>query len=183
MKRTILLTTAAIMAASLAAPAFALDVGAGANVGGSVGANVGGNSDSVCSGGSGSSGGINVGGNANAGAQVGTDSGTTASTNSDANLALVISAIGSGDDNATAIQGMTDVSSVTVIDAGDLAQGDDEQALENAMSENEDGISGLRAAIDANADLKAEIVRQSPDSTDVVAVDVGADGALTVFVE
>ncbi len=180
MKRTLLLTTAAMMAASLAAPAFALDVGA--DVGGSVGANVGGSSGSDDSG---SSGGINLGGNANAGAsaQAQTDSGTTGSIGSDANLDLVISAIGSGEDNAATIQGMSDVSSVTVVDAGDLAQGDDAQALEDAMSEHEDGISDLRAAIDANTDLKAELERQSADSSDVVAVDVQADGALTVFVE
>ena len=183
MKRTILLTTAAIMAASLAAPAFALDLGAGANVGGSVGANVGGSSGSDDSGSGGSSGGINLGANAGAGAQAQTDGGTTGSIGSDANLDLVISAIGSGDDNAATIQGMSDVSSVTVVDAGDLAQGDDGQALEDAMSENEDGIRDLRAAIDANADLKAELERQSADSSDVVAVDVQADGALTVFVE
>jgi len=99
--------------------AVALDVGVGANVGGGVGANVGGSGSDN----SGGSGGINLGGNANAGAgaQAQTDSGTTGSIGSDANLDLVISAIGSGDDNAATIQGMTDVSSVTVVDAGDLA--------------------------------------------------------------
>lgn len=185
MKRTIVLTTAALLAsASLAVPAYALDVGVGGQAG--VGAQVGG-------GGSDSSGiGGNVGVGANVGAQAQTDSGsfdddsidsgTTASTNSDANFGSVISAIRSGKSNAAAIEGMSEVSSVTVVNVDDLAQGNNTQALENAVSDNEGEIADLQAAIEANADVMAELEGQSLDHSDVVAANVGADGALTVYV-
>jgi hypothetical protein len=176
MKRTIAFTTAAILsAASLAGPAYALDAKAGGQVG--AGAQVGG------AGNSGNSGiGGNIGAGANVGMQAQTDDGTTGSIGSDANLDSVISAMRSGESNATAIQGMSEVSSVTVVKVDDLAKGDDAQALETAMSDNEKAVSSLQAAIEANADLKAELAAQSVDSSNVVAANVEANGALTVYV-
>ena len=188
MKRSIAYTTAALLAsASLAIPAYALDVGADVGIG--AGAQVGGN------GGSDNSGGLGVSGNvdANTGAQVQTgggssddgsiDSGTTASTDSNANFGLLISSMQSGDSNAAAIQGMSEVSSVTVVNVEDLTQGNNIQAVENAKSDNEDQITSLQAAVEANTDLTAELEEQSADSSDVIAANIAADGSVTLFVE
>ena len=130
MKRTIAYTTAALLAsASLAVPAYALDVGAGGQAGVGAGAQVGGGSDN-----SGIGGNVGVGADVGAQAQTNsgtssttaegsTDSGTTASTSADANFGSVISAIRSGKSNAAAIEGMSEVSSVTVVNVDDLAKG------------------------------------------------------------
>ena len=189
MKRTIAYTTAAVLAsASLAVPAYALDVGVGANVG--AGASAGGSSNS---GGNGNSGGLNIGGglDANTGAQVQTgggssngsiDAGTTASTDSDANFGLLISSMRSGD-SATRIEGMTEVSSVSVVNVEDLAQGNNLQAFENAKSDNEAQIGDLQAAVAANADLVAGLETEAAESSDVIAANVAADGSVTLFVE
>ena len=191
MKRTIAYTTAAILASvSLAVPAYALDVGVGANAG--AGASASG-SGSGNSGGNGNAGGLNIGGglDANTGAQVQTgggssngsiDAGTTASTDSDSNFGLLISSMRSGD-SATRIEGMTEVSSVSVVNVEDLAQGNNLQAFENAKNDNEAQIGDLQAAVAANADLVAGLETEAAESSDVIAANVAADGSVTLFVE
>ena len=195
MKRTIAYTAATLLAsASLAVPAYSLDVGVGAKAG--VGAQAGGNGNA---GGSGNSGGIGLSGNVNAGAQAQSggsasddgsiDTGTTASTDADANFGLLISSMRSGEDSASQIGSMTEVSSVTVVNVDDLVQGNNLQAVENAKSENEGQIDDLQAAVGANAKLVAELEGQPDDDSDdipvsdVIAANVEADGSVTLFVE
>lgn len=183
MKRTSLITTTALLASLAAAPALAVDVNAGGNASTDVEVQAG-------------SDGANAGTGVNTDAQIGagttasdgsaaatTDSGITASTSSDANFGLLMSSLNGNVDTAAEIQAMTDVSNVNVVKVSDLAQGNNQVAVNNAISKNAEATTELQTAIEANSALKAELDQQSVDVSSIVAADVGADGQLTVFVQ
>ncbi|WP_457935449.1 hypothetical protein [Mesorhizobium sp. 10J20-29] len=180
MKRTSLITTTALIAGLMSAPAFALDVNAGGNV--DAGAQVGGAGANIDAGAN-VDGGANAGAGAGTGAKFNTDLGTTASTSSDANFGMLISSLNASAKTAADIKAMTDVSEVTVVMVSDLEAGANAAAIGNAMSKNAEARADLQAAIEANTDLKAELENQSVDVSSVVAANIGAGGSLTVFVQ
>jgi hypothetical protein len=65
----------------------------------------------------------------------------------------------------------------------DLAKGENMQALDKAISENQADVTSLQTAIDGNAALKAKLDEESVNSADVVAANVEADGSVTVYVK
>ncbi len=183
MKRTSLITTTALLASLAAVPALALDVNAGGNASSDVKVQAGGS-------------GANAGAGMNTDAEIGTgtsasdgsattttDSGITASTSSDANFGLLMSSLKSNVDTAAEVKAMTDVSNVKVVKVGDLAKGNNEVAVNNAISKNAEATTELQTAIEANSALKSELDQQSVDVSSIIAADVGADGQLTVFVQ
>jgi hypothetical protein len=117
------------------------------------------------------------------GSKVETDAGTTASTDAKANFGTVMSSIKAGKTNVSAISGMTNVSKVNIIRIGDLAKGNNMQAVEKAITDNQADIAGLQTAIGANTALKAKLDAQSIQASSVVAANVEADGSVTVYVK
>ncbi len=110
------------------------------------------------------------------------DASTTASTGARADLGTVISAIEASRSTATAIQAMTSVRSVQIIKVSEIATGDDKQALDSAVSDNQSDITGVQAAIMANAALKKQLDAETVGTSSIVAAAINADGSVTVFV-
>ncbi|PWK76238.1 hypothetical protein [Aminobacter sp. AP02] len=110
------------------------------------------------------------------------DPGVTASTGTKADLGTVTSAIMASRTSAIAIQAMTTVGTVNIVKISEVA-GDDKQALERIIADNEPDITGLQAAIMANSALKTELDKATIDTSAIVAANIEADGAVTVFVK
>lgn len=101
------------------------------------------------------------------------DTGTTAAID-DANFGTVISSIRAGKND---LGGLADDRSVNVVEMGDLIEGENRVALENAVEDNMDSIEELRADL-AALDLEG----LSDEEIDAaVAAEVEADGSLTVY--
>lgn len=124
-----------------------------------------------------------AGENAGAGASVGgdattgVDGNTTAAIGNDMNSAL--SAIEGNSASAQAIMGMEDVSSVNVVRLSEI-DGYDQAAIDDALGAN--GATDLQASIESNAALQQHLQQAGVDASSVVAAQVEADGALTVYV-
>lgn len=97
------------------------------------------------------------------------------------NHGSVISSINSAGANAEQIRALSPVSSVNVVEIDSLAGGEQGRAVENAVSRNETGIDDLRAAIETNAGIKAELDSRGVDMNDVIAAQADASGNVTVF--
>jgi hypothetical protein len=117
------------------------------------------------------------------GTAVETDASTTASTDAKANFGSVMSSIKAGKTNVSAISGMSTVSKVNIIRVGDLAKGNNMQALDKAIMDNEADITSLQTAIGANTALKAKLDAELVQASSVVAANVEADGSVTVYVK
>lgn len=115
--------------------------------------------------------------------QMQTDTSTTASTDAKANFGTVMSSIKAGKTNVGAITGLTTVNKVNVVKVSDLAKGNNMQALDKAIADNQTDITGLQTAISGNAALKAKLDAEQVQASSVVAANVEADGSVTVFVK
>ena len=179
MKRILATAAAALLSASvLAAPVYAQSSGqtdspesAGSDAGAAPDGGLGTNSPEQ------------AGENAGAGASVsgdattGIDGDTTAAIGNDMNSAL--SAIEGNSASAQAIMGMEDVSEVNVVRLSEI-DGYDQAAIDDALGAN--GSTDLQASIESNAALQQHLQQAGVDASSVVAAQVGADGALTVYV-
>ncbi len=108
------------------------------------------------------------------------DTSTTASTGAKADLGTVLSAIQASRNTATAIQAMTTVGAVNIVKLSPT--GDDKQALDKAVGDNQADITGVQAAIMANKALKTKLDAETVDTSAIVAANIEADGTVTVFV-
>jgi len=115
--------------------------------------------------------------------QMQTDTSTTASTGAKANFGTVMSSIKAGKTNVSAITGLTTVSKVNVVKVSDLAKGNNMQALDKAITDNQADITGLQTAINGNTALKAKLDAEQIQASSVVAADIAADGSVTVYVK
>lgn len=70
---------------------------------------------------------------------------------------------------------------IEVISTADLSQGNNVQALDNALDRNGTQVADLRTALNANATLKAALEAKNVNLDEVVAVDIGANGDLVVY--
>jgi hypothetical protein len=181
MKRIFGITTAALLGASMfAAPALAIDLGASA---GTSGAGVQADASGAVN--TGKSGGdpvVEGQTDMDAGANTtmpDVDAGTTAAIDTTFDSALT--AIDGSATTTQAISTMTEVQEVRVVSVSDL-EGHDAAAVERAVAENDADVDGLRTAIEANAAVSQELQAQGVDSSSIVAAQVGADGAVTIFV-
>lgn len=113
----------------------------------------------------------------------GTDDGTTASTGAKANFGTVMSSIKAGKTNVDAIAALTTVNAVNVVPVADLAKGNNMQALDKAIADNQADITSLQTAVSGNAALKAKLDAESVPASSVVAANVEADGSVTVYVK
>jgi hypothetical protein len=113
---------------------------------------------------------------------VGTDNGTTASTGA-ADFETLVASIEADSTNIEAISTLTTVGSLEVVRAVDLAKGEDMQALEKVITDNQAAITALQTAMTANPALKAKLDEQNIAAATILAADIEPDGALTVYVK
>lgn len=76
-----------------------------------------------------------------------------------------------------------DASTVNVVKVDTKAQGNDEQAWTNAMTRNQADIDALRTGIAGNSTIKAQLDAQNITTDQILGMRVGADGAVTVYVQ
>jgi hypothetical protein len=107
------------------------------------------------------------------------DAGTTAAIAPTFDGAL--GAIGGNSASAQSIGSMSEISAVNVVKIDEL-EGADAAAVDSAVTENEAGVTELRTSIEANAALSQELETQGVEASSVVAAQVEADGALTLYV-
>ena len=108
----------------------------------------------------------------------GVDTETTAAIGSTFDGAL--SAIGNNSTNAESLGSMTEVSSVNVVSVGEL-EGSDPALVDQAVTDNQDGVDELRASIEANQALSQELETQGVDASSVIGAELGVDGEVTVY--
>ncbi|WP_265518105.1 hypothetical protein [Nitratireductor luteus] len=125
---------------------------------------------------------MDAGAGTDTGADVGVDTGVTASTGTEANFGSVISAIQASGTAAADVQAVTDASNIEIIRVGDLAQGESMNALDNALSQNQEDVEALRDAVEANSTVAAKLEEEQVQVENVVAAETSADGNLVVYV-
>jgi hypothetical protein len=87
------------------------------------------------------------------------------------------------------VKGLTTVnpSDVQLVNAEDLAKGNDVKALSEALTKNQTDIEGLRAALGANQTIGTMLAADpgaaamKPSVKDVVAADVSPDGKVILY--
>jgi hypothetical protein len=166
MKRILAITTAALMSASvMAAPALAQSTpGATPETGATTTPESGSNTMPQTG---------------TTGASPDVDTGTTAAIGADFNTALV--AIEGNSASAATIGSITDIERVSVVQMNTL-EGHNAAALEDALAANDASVDALKASIEANTAMSSELATQGVDTDDIVAAQVAADGAVTVYV-
>jgi hypothetical protein len=189
MKATAAISIAALVAALAATPSLALDlnVGGGANAAATVASDS--NSTSADAGvgvdlkASAKGKGVNSG-------DLGVDATTTGAINAsasddaldiDTRLDLLVKLINDADYDETSFNTWADASATAVIKTNDLFDADGQAKIDAALQANLDEQDDLRAAIDANANLKAWLDSNGIDASSVIAIDVSADGSVDVY--
>lgn len=83
------------------------------------------------------------------------------------------------------LSGWSDTATTNFVTVSSLlpGQGADPQALDNALTKNQERMTELHAGIEANAALKAKIEAAGYTVDDVIAVETAADGAFTFYVD
>lgn len=83
------------------------------------------------------------------------------------------------------LSGWSDTATTNFVTVSSLlpGQGADPQALDNALTKNQEMMTELHASIEANAALKAKIEAAGYTVGDVVAVETAADGSFTFYVD
>ncbi|WP_353645465.1 hypothetical protein [Mesorhizobium sp. WSM2239] len=155
MKRMITLAAASLAIASLAAPSFAQDT-----------------SEPVPGAESGAATGV-----------LPPDIDTTGAitTTAPPSIADVIQAVKATDTSATQIGTISAIGEVKVVKISELAGSATE--LQTALTEHQDDLTKLRSAVEANPALMAELDKKQVEVPRIVATEIEADGALTVYVQ
>jgi hypothetical protein len=122
--------------------------------------------------------------NATTGGNSGNASGSaTANGNASADFSQLMTSVQGASAGTTQIQGLKSVKSVNVLKITDIATGNDQTALDGAMTTHKQGMASLRSAVCSNTAINAALSKKSVDCKTVVAANVSADGALTVYVD
>jgi hypothetical protein len=106
---------------------------------------------------------------------------TGATTTAPPSIADVIAAVKANDTSASQIGTITAVGEVKVVKISEL--GGSATELQTAVTENQDDLTKLRNAVEANPALKAELDKQQVEISSIVATEIEADGAVTVYVQ
>jgi hypothetical protein len=80
------------------------------------------------------------------------------------------------------LSSVTDASTVNFVKVSTLTDADP-AAIDAALKTKADAMTTLHADIEANAALKAKLEAAGYSTGDVLAVEAGADGALTVYID
>ncbi len=190
MNKLLLATSVLALTAAmpLAANAITLNVGIGASANGSgglsvgnTGVNLGANTSANATaslGGSASTGGGTSDGSATANGSASGSSAAMVAANTSINS--VVDAFASNQAELNAIANLQDDSVVDVIRIGTVASANAD-TFASVASENADATAQLQAAINANADFKAQLEGSDVSVDSIVAADVTADGALVLY--
>ena len=168
MKNTLLTTTIAMMIAAAASTSYAANLSVGADGKADTTVKVG---DTTAK----------LGANADTDASAATGNNST-STTLPVDSGSLVAAISSDATTAASIQEISDISSVTVIKVKDVIKANDEQTVKTALAKSKLEIAKLQAAVAANSKLKAKLEEKSVNISTVVALNVAANSAVTVFV-
>lgn len=173
MKNAALFAIAGLFAASISSAALAqAAIGGDANVGVGANANVG------------------AGNGANVGAGVDTDvvAGANARVGNNAenttNYGEVISSLRTSGDASAQIDAFDKTATVDIITLSELRgeAAENAQALDQALTHQEEQVDDIRSAIEANATLSGALEAEGYTAEDVVAVSTSAGGEVTLIV-
>ena len=106
------------------------------------------------------------------------DMGTTESTG-DANAGKISKLMANGDAMARQVETISSVGTVRIKDATALGANADQ--VQSAYNANMAPISALQAAVAANTSLNAKIAAEKIEPMQIVAIEIEADGAVTVY--
>jgi hypothetical protein len=109
--------------------------------------------------------------------------GAMANANASADFSQLMTSVQGATAGTTQIQGLTSVKSVNVVKITDIATGNNQTALDGALTSHKQGMTSLRSAVCSNTAIHAALSKKSVDCKNVVAANVSADGALTVYVD
>lgn len=165
MKKTLILTAAATLLASVTLPAMAQDAAAGAGAGAGVKVET----PAVN---------VQAGADANANAAANSNAGGV----SDNTFGSVMSSLKSSAD--VDLSAATDANVTVVLLSSLQGNGATEAAsLDKALTDNADAMTRLHSNIEANAAIKAKLEAEGHSADDVVAVKTNADGSVIVYVD
>ena len=122
------------------------------------------------------SGGINA-------ATGGSNAAATANASASTDFTQLMTSVQGAKAGTTQIQDLTSVKSLHVVKITDIATGNNRAALDGAMTTHKQGMASLRSAVCTNTAINAALSKKSVDCKTVVAANVSADGALTVYVD
>lgn len=125
-------------------------------------------------------GGVNA---ATGGNNAGASGGASANANASADFSQLMTSVQGAKAGTTQIQDLTSVKSVNVVKITDTATGNNRAALDGAITTHKQGMAKLRFAVCSNTAINAALSKKSVDCRNVVAANVSADGALTVYVD
>ena len=103
------------------------------------------------------------------------------------NFGSLISAINASAAHSEKIKAMTEVNAanVTLVNAEDLLQGNNKEALEAALTKNEADIATLRTTLGANTTISGLLTANTTPApltaADVIATDVTPDGKVVLY--
>lgn len=175
----LLATTALIAGASTAALAQA-DVNVDAGADGAVGVEAGDNGVGVDVGaGAEGNAGAGLNGNANANANA------AGNASAGVNYGQIISDLRTGGVTVADIEGLEAGADVQIVTLSEIRgnAAENASALDEAVSSLEASIGELRTALEANAEISAELEAEGYTADDVVAVTTSADGSVTIIVD
>ncbi|HTM78629.1 MAG TPA: hypothetical protein VL133_13495 [Devosia sp.] len=164
MKKTLMLTAAAALLASVALPSFAQDAGVGVDAGAGV------TVDTPA---------VDAQAGANANAAANSNAGGAA----DNTFGSMMSSLtGSADLDLSTV---TDEANITIVLLSSLQGNADTEAaaLDEALSANAEAMTTLHSNIEANAAIKAKLEADGHTADDVVALKSNADGSIIVYVD
>lgn len=95
----------------------------------------------------------------------------------------LIAAINGQPQHIARLKGMTDLQSsgVRLVNVAGLMVGNNPQALQNALDRNTHSVNDMRAAVGASTVIMGMLRERELTATNVVAVDVAANGTVWVF--
>jgi hypothetical protein len=95
----------------------------------------------------------------------------------------LIAAINGQPQHIARLKGMTDLqtSGVRLVNVAGLLVGNNQQALQNALDRNTHSVTEMRQAVDVSTVIMGMLRERELTATNVVAVDVAANGTVWVF--
>jgi hypothetical protein len=98
-------------------------------------------------------------------------------------MSALLSAIAGAHGSATALSAMRKVAQLRVVRVRDIARGDDERTVANAVKDNAQDRKALQLAMRTNPVLSTRLKAKKTDPSQIVAARIEADGSVTVFTD
>ncbi len=163
-----------------------VSVGSGSDSGTSVGVDTGVDAGLNAGTGSGDSSGSGLSGEANASGSANANASSSGNaSNSDINFGSIVSSLRTSSTTAADIETVDSDAQITIVTLSEIqgSAAEGSNAIEQAINDQEDSLSDLSVAIQANAEISAALDAEGFSSDDVVAVTSAAEGDLTIIVD